>query len=162
MPAAAAAASQVIVYENFRLGAVRQVLNALAWLFVAWFVGYNQSWLVEEAPVGAVTFSAPNSYAVDTDTLGYCSATAVDSCAILEPMEALLARSGEGELFVNTRVTYTYEACTSCIAVGATGWVTPVTSVASTASLYTASKSSDYFVAGVEDFEVSKKKTKCV
>lgn len=61
--------------------------------------------------------------------------------------------SAEGQLFVNTRVAYTAETCTSCVNSG-TGWVTPVAEE-NTADLYTATKEESFFVAGVEDFEVA-------
>jgi hypothetical protein len=45
---------------------------------------------IDAEPFGSITFSAPNSYTVDTSTLDYCGAAVVDSCTIMEPTEALL------------------------------------------------------------------------
>jgi len=90
--------SQVIVYENFQLGLVRQFINFVAFIFLWLFVGYNQAWLVEEAPIGSVTFGAPQHYDVDTVDLPYCSASVVAGCTILDPTEALLQSELRGGL----------------------------------------------------------------
>jgi hypothetical protein len=143
---------KTIIYQNTQLAITRHGLRFFAFLFVVYLLIWERNFMEDAIPFGAITFSAPGSYTVDTSTKSYCSSSAVDDCTILEPTEALLGSSTEGTLFVNTKVTYTSEVCTSCSTSGKS-WVTQPTS-ATTSSLYTVNETSTYFVAGVEDYEV--------
>ena len=121
-----------------------------------------QNYVEVAQPFGAVTFSAGSaSYAIDTSSYDYCSATSVDGCTVLEPSEVLMGRgTSPGHLFVNTKVDLSYETCSaaSCLSstdTSAAVWVAPYASVAATKDMYTASKTASYLVAGVEDYSVT-------
>ena len=77
------------------------------------FVLYRQAYLRDDGAFGAVTFTAPNHYSVDTSSLSYCSSS-VAACTILTPTEALLSgKSSMNPSLIWTQPSPPFHKCIS-------------------------------------------------
>ena len=86
---------KVVEYEaNAKVAALKYFVNFIVLIVVVGILIVTNGFVVDEAPFGALSFTAPGSFEVDTQG-AYCAtpSSLVDMCTVLTPTEALL----EGE-----------------------------------------------------------------